>query len=42
VASVKGGTEARHAAGNRLDFDDTAGAPERRVAESEWAHADAS
>ena len=42
VASVKGGTEAWHAAGNRLDLDDTAGAQEPRVAESEWAHADAS
>ncbi len=42
VASVKGGTEAWRAAGNRLGFDDTAGAQEPGIAESEWAHADAS
>jgi glyoxylase-like metal-dependent hydrolase (beta-lactamase superfamily II)/rhodanese-related sulfurtransferase len=42
VMSVKGGTEARRAAGLRLDFDDTGGVEEPRIAESEWAHAGAS
>jgi rhodanese-related sulfurtransferase len=42
VASVKGGTEAWRAAGNRLDFGDTVGAQEPRSAESGWAPADAS
>ena len=42
VASVKGRTEAWRAAGNRLDFDDTAGAQEPRIAESESAYTDAS
>ena len=41
VASVRGGTEAWRAAGNRLDFGDTAGAQEPRITESEWAPADA-
>jgi rhodanese-related sulfurtransferase len=42
VASVKGGTDTWRVAGNRLGFDDTAGAQEPGTAESEWAHADAS
>jgi rhodanese-related sulfurtransferase len=42
VASVKGGTDTWRAAGNRLGFDDTAGAQEPGIAASEWAHAEAS
>ena len=42
VASVKGGTEAWRAAGNRLAFGDTSGVDEPRITESGWAHAGAS
>ena len=42
VASVKGGTEAWRAAGNRLDFGDTAGVQEPRIPGSERAPADIS
>ena len=42
VASVKGGTEAWRAAGNRLAFGDTSGVEEPRITESGWAHAGAS
>ena len=42
VASVKGGTEAWCAVGNRLAFGDTSGVEEPRIAESGWAHAGAS
>jgi 3-mercaptopyruvate sulfurtransferase SseA len=42
VVSVKGGTEAWRAAGNRLALGDTSGVEEPRIAESGWAHAGAS
>ena len=42
VASVKGGTKAWSAAGNRLAFGDTSGVAEPRIADSGWAHAGAS
>jgi rhodanese-related sulfurtransferase len=42
VVSVKGGTEAWRAVGNRLAFGDTSGVEEPRIADSGWAHAGAS